>query len=246
VQGPAGFKCHTSNNASSYLHVSLRRRSGHSPHTCDIVNLLERLPIPPVRVLSLTQTRTTSPTSTQRQHDVAHVIRHQTFHHPGHTSNSVAQNSAPIQPKSNHNQAKHMLLSFPIVKSVALALYLPRAKKENKNRPFVCPNRTPQALGHNYHPNFSTATSIFLPSPAITAQEFLAIRLNSSGPEQTIPSLQRPASSADVNSSIVPRTRAATSGLPAVRVGGGVMTFKPNDASSSKRSCPSHDLWSAW
>ena len=85
-----------------------------------------------------TRNRTTSPTtSTRTWHDVAHVIRHQTFHHPGHTSNSAAQNSVPIHQKPNQNQAKRVL-SFPVVKSVAQALCVsPMKTSKQKTRPCV-------------------------------------------------------------------------------------------------------------
>jgi hypothetical protein len=86
-----------------------------------------------------------SPTSSTRTwHDVAHVIRHQTFHHPGHTSNSAAQNSVPIQQNPNQNRAKRVL-SFPVVKSVAQALYVSPMKtsKQKQDRVYM-PNRTPE------------------------------------------------------------------------------------------------------
>jgi hypothetical protein len=138
------FASATHHRPSSYLQTLLPLHPKHStlvtrPHMYPVsYSSRSHLPILCLYHPQHTRNRTTSPTSSTRTwHDVAHVIRHQTFHHPGHTSNSAAQNSVPIHQKPNQNQAKRVL-SFPVVKSVAQALCVsPMKTSKQKTRPCV-------------------------------------------------------------------------------------------------------------
>jgi hypothetical protein len=67
---------------------------------------------------------TTSPTSLRTWHDVASVIRQQTFSpSPSHIETQFS-NSVPTQPKSNHNEAKHVIAEAYILHCMDLPMLL--------------------------------------------------------------------------------------------------------------------------